>query len=153
MNALTQGETPGPTTYAQTYWIVCQPGYQWTPYAGWDNATAPIQISCGPSDKNGFLLFPPALVCTVYFLKCKILVYKGQGHHSVTLTEHSIVRSYTNWSLQFNGCALHIFIYCNYSVDRYHGVRKAGSWGPGHRQRFLKKFYNGRAPTKFWQEK
>ena len=34
-----------------------------------------------------------------------------------------------------------------------HGVPKAGSWGPGHPQRFLKKFYNGRAPTKFWQEK
>ena len=33
-----------------------------------------------------------------------------------------------------------------------HGVRKAGSWGPGHPQRFLKKFYNGRAPTKFWQD-
>ena len=24
--------------------------------------------------------------------------------------------------------------------------------GPGHPQRFLKKLYNGRAPTKLWQE-
>ena len=28
-------------------------------------------------------------------------------------------------------------------TDRLNGVRKAGSWGPGHPQRFLKKFYKG----------